>query len=39
VDSDTQITATVPENATTGEIEVFTLGGHVESTARFTVTP
>jgi uncharacterized repeat protein (TIGR03803 family) len=39
VDSDTQITATVPENLTTGEIEVFTLGGHVESTARFTVTP
>ena len=39
VDSDKQITATIPSNGTSGGIKVFTLGGHVESTAQFTVTP
>jgi uncharacterized repeat protein (TIGR03803 family) len=39
VDSDTQITAIVPPDATTGELMVFTPGGHVETTAKFTVTP
>jgi uncharacterized repeat protein (TIGR03803 family) len=39
LDSDTQITATIPANGTTGEIMVFTPGGHVESTVKFTVTP
>jgi uncharacterized repeat protein (TIGR03803 family) len=39
VDSDTQITLTVPENATTGGIGVRTPGGHVESVGNFTVTP
>jgi uncharacterized repeat protein (TIGR03803 family) len=39
VDSDTQITATVPANAVTGKIEVFTPGGNFESAADFTVTP
>jgi uncharacterized repeat protein (TIGR03803 family) len=39
VDSDTQITAVVPSNGTTGQIMVFTPGGHVETTAKFTVTP
>ncbi|MGO9084583.1 MAG: choice-of-anchor tandem repeat GloVer-containing protein [Candidatus Sulfotelmatobacter sp.] len=39
VDSDTQITATIPADGTTGEIMVFTPGGHVESTTKFTVTP
>jgi hypothetical protein len=39
VDSDTQITAIVPADGTTGEITVFTPGGHVETTAKFTVTP
>jgi uncharacterized repeat protein (TIGR03803 family) len=38
VDSDTQITATIPANATTGEVGVFTLGGFGESTAKFSVT-
>ena len=39
VDSDTQITAIVPADGTTGELMVFTPGGHVETTASFTVTP
>jgi hypothetical protein len=39
VDSDTQITAIVPADATTGEIGVSTPGGHAETTAKFTVTP
>jgi uncharacterized repeat protein (TIGR03803 family) len=39
VDSDTQITAVVPSNGTTGQITVFTPGGHAETTAKFTVTP
>jgi len=40
VDSDTQITAIVPADGTTGELMVLgTPGGHVESTAQFTVTP
>jgi len=38
VDSDTQITAIVPADGVTGELMVFTPGGHVESTANFTVT-
>jgi uncharacterized repeat protein (TIGR03803 family) len=39
VDSDTQITATVPASALTGAINVVTPGGHVGSTTEFTVTP
>ena len=39
VDSETQITAIVPQGATSGRIAVSTPGGHVESTASFTVTP
>ena len=39
VDSDTQITATVPAGAMTGAINVVTLGGHVGSSTSFTVTP
>jgi uncharacterized repeat protein (TIGR03803 family) len=39
VDSDTQITFTIPENATTGGIGVRTSGGHVESVNNFIVTP
>ena len=39
VDSDTQITATVPAGATTGWIAVRTPGGRVQSTGTFTVTP
>jgi uncharacterized repeat protein (TIGR03803 family) len=39
VDSDTQITATVPAAATTGTISVVTLGGNVGSPTSFTVTP
>ncbi|MGO9085676.1 MAG: choice-of-anchor tandem repeat GloVer-containing protein [Candidatus Sulfotelmatobacter sp.] len=39
VDSDTQITATIPPNGTSGGIMVFTPGGHVETTAKFSVTP
>jgi uncharacterized repeat protein (TIGR03803 family) len=39
VDSDTQITATIPANATSGEIGVQTRGGHVDSVATFSVTP
>lgn len=39
VDSDTQITATIPVGGATGEIGVFTPGGHTESSAKFRVTP
>jgi uncharacterized repeat protein (TIGR03803 family) len=39
VDSDTQITAIVPPNATVGTITVRTAGGTYESTQTFTVTP
>jgi uncharacterized repeat protein (TIGR03803 family) len=39
VNSDTQITATVPAGAMTCPIAVQTPGGHVESAAGFTVTP
>jgi uncharacterized repeat protein (TIGR03803 family) len=39
VDSDTQITATVPVGAMTGEIGVYTPGGNVGSSTVFTVTP
>jgi len=39
VDSDTQITATVPAGATTGKFNIETPGGHVASPAIFTVTP
>ncbi len=39
VDSDTQITATVPASALTGAINVVTPGGHVGSTTSFTVAP
>jgi len=38
VDSDTQITATVPTGATTGKVSVTTAGGTATSTADFTVT-
>jgi len=38
VNSDTQITATVPTGATTGKIAVTTKGGTVSSTTSFTVT-
>ncbi len=37
VDSDTQVTATVPAGATTGKIAVTTKGGTVTSTTNFTV--
>ena len=37
VNSDTQVTATVPTGATTGKIAVFTKGGSVSSTTSFTV--
>ncbi len=39
VDSDTQITATVPAGAETGKISVCTSGGSGDSTTSFTVTP
>jgi hypothetical protein len=39
VDSDTEITATVPAGAMTGEIGVYTPGGNVGSFNVFTVTP
>jgi uncharacterized repeat protein (TIGR03803 family) len=39
VDSDTQITATVPAGAMTGTISVVTPGGNVGSSTVFTVTP
>jgi uncharacterized repeat protein (TIGR03803 family) len=38
VDSDTQVTATVPTGADSGKIEVFTLGGGAVSASSFTVT-
>lgn len=37
VNSDTQITVTVPPGASTGPIQVTTPGGTVTSTAKFTV--
>ena len=39
VDSNTQITATVPAGAMTGEIGVYTPGGNVGTSSVFTVTP
>jgi uncharacterized repeat protein (TIGR03803 family) len=39
VDSDTQITATVPAGAETGKISVCTAGGSGDSATNFTVTP
>jgi uncharacterized repeat protein (TIGR03803 family) len=39
VDSDTQITATVPAGAITGEICVWTAGGNADLSTVFTVTP
>ena len=39
VDSDTQITATVPAGAMTGDISIVTPGGNVGSSTAFTVTP
>jgi uncharacterized repeat protein (TIGR03803 family) len=39
VNSDTQLTATVPTGAMTGAINVVTPGGHVGSSTSFTVTP
>jgi uncharacterized repeat protein (TIGR03803 family) len=39
VDSDTQITATVPAGAETGKISVCTAGGSGDSATSFTVTP
>jgi uncharacterized repeat protein (TIGR03803 family) len=39
VNSDTQITATVPAGAQTGLIAVHTAGGNAQSAASFTVTP
>jgi hypothetical protein len=38
VDSDIQITATVPQGATTGQISVTTLGGTATSSTNFTIT-
>jgi uncharacterized repeat protein (TIGR03803 family) len=39
VNSDTQITATIPTGATTGEISIRDPGGVAHSTTKFTVTP
>jgi hypothetical protein len=39
VDSDTQISTTVPVGAATGKIQVTTPGGKVKSATDFTVTP
>jgi uncharacterized repeat protein (TIGR03803 family) len=39
VNSDTQITATIPASGTTGEISVRTPGGIAHTAAKFTVTP
>jgi hypothetical protein len=38
VDSNTKVTATVPEEAKTGPIAITTAGGTVTSTSSFTVT-
>jgi hypothetical protein len=39
VNSDTQVTVTVPTGAVTGKIAVSTTGGTTASSATFTVTP
>ena len=39
VDSDTQVTATVPTGAVTGKIAVTMAGGTATSSTSFTVTP
>ena len=39
VNSDTQVTATVPTGAVTNKISITTPGGKASSTAKFTVTP
>jgi hypothetical protein len=39
VDSNTQITATVPAAATTGAVSVCTSSGSAQSATKFTVTP
>jgi hypothetical protein len=39
IDSDTQVTAIVPEGAVTGKIAIATQGGHDVSVRLFTVTP
>jgi uncharacterized repeat protein (TIGR03803 family) len=39
VNSDTQVTATVPTGAVTGKITIATAGGNVTSATSFTVTP
>jgi hypothetical protein len=39
VDSDTQITVTVPAGAITGVICVWTAGGNADNSTVFTVTP
>jgi len=39
VNSDTQVTATVPTGAKTGKVSIFTTGGSATSSATFTVTP
>ena len=39
VDSDTQITATIPDSGTTGDISIRTPGGIAHTTGKFTVTP
>jgi large repetitive protein len=39
VNSDTQVTATVPTGAKTGKIGITTQGGTAQSATNFTVTP